>query len=318
MPRATSTPLFDGITSGTFDDPEFKEDAVREEVIAPMLRKLGYSPSGPNRIVRSRALVHPFVMIGSQKRRVNIVPDYLLLVDERVALVLDAKGPSEPLLDSHHAEQAYSYAIHPEVRAPLYALCNGRRLVVWDREHFNPILDLAFADFEREWGRIERALAPDSLLMPFKRDFLPDLGMSLLKSGFANMSVFWGEFPISMVAKASDELYSVSTSLKAHDLENGALTEYLVTIDFGAQMFDAFIDSLPPSSRSRIADGLARQPYRVAFDGGDVPLVAVAAELGATTQGVFEEFVPFMVTEFAVAMRDPEATATWLVERMRT
>ena len=38
------------------DDPDFKEDSVREEIILPLLKYLGYSASGQNRIVRSKSL----------------------------------------------------------------------------------------------------------------------------------------------------------------------------------------------------------------------------------------------------------------------
>lgn len=34
--------MIDNFDLSSLDDPEFKEDSVREEVIAPLLRKLGY------------------------------------------------------------------------------------------------------------------------------------------------------------------------------------------------------------------------------------------------------------------------------------
>ena len=68
--------MFEGFDFGVLDDPGFKEDAVREEIIAPIVRKLGYAPSGPQRVERSKALLHPFVMIGSKKQRITIVPDF--------------------------------------------------------------------------------------------------------------------------------------------------------------------------------------------------------------------------------------------------
>ena len=56
------------------DDPEFQEDSVREEIIAPILKLLGYSVTGENKIVRSRKLIHPFVNIGSKKIRLISFP----------------------------------------------------------------------------------------------------------------------------------------------------------------------------------------------------------------------------------------------------
>lgn len=80
---------------GVLDDPEFKEDAVREEIVAPLVRALGYEVSGPNRVVRGRRLEHPFVALGVSTHKVSIVPDYLLFVEDHPTWVLDAKAPGE-------------------------------------------------------------------------------------------------------------------------------------------------------------------------------------------------------------------------------
>jgi hypothetical protein len=71
------------------------------------------------------------VYIGSVKKPITIIPDYLLQRDGENAWILDAKGPAEDISSGRHVEQAYSYAIHKDVRVPLYALCNGRRLLVF-------------------------------------------------------------------------------------------------------------------------------------------------------------------------------------------
>ena len=135
--------MFEGFDFSALDDPGFKEDAVREEIIAPMLRRLGFAPTGERRVQRSQNLVHPYVMIGTRKHKVNIIPDYTFWLGTPPLLILDAKAPSESILQSEHFEQAYSYATHPEVRAAHFALCNGRRLVVYDVARFEPVIALA-------------------------------------------------------------------------------------------------------------------------------------------------------------------------------
>ncbi|WP_305462477.1 hypothetical protein [Photobacterium leiognathi] len=72
-------------------DIEFKEDSVREEIITPILKALGYSASKPNKIIKSRSLKHPFISIGSQRKKITCIPDYLLEVDGKLAWVLEAK-----------------------------------------------------------------------------------------------------------------------------------------------------------------------------------------------------------------------------------
>jgi type I site-specific restriction endonuclease len=118
--------MFASFDSSAFHDLTFKEDAVREEVIAPIIRRAGYRPTGSLRVQRSKPLTHPFVMIGSKKHPVSITPDYTLFYNDQPQLILEAKKPSEEIINSMHVEQAYSYAIHPEVRCQIYALCNGR------------------------------------------------------------------------------------------------------------------------------------------------------------------------------------------------
>src|SRR5688572_27291884 len=98
------------------DDPAFKEDAVREEIIAPILQKMGYRPSGRFRVQRSKSLSHPYVMLGSKRHPVKLIPDYTLYVDDKAVMVIDAKSPSDAIIRSTHVEQVYSYAMHPDIR----------------------------------------------------------------------------------------------------------------------------------------------------------------------------------------------------------
>jgi predicted type IV restriction endonuclease len=74
------------------DDPDFREDSVREVLIVPFLSALGFSEAPPNRIIRSRPLKHPFVYIGTVKKDVRIIPDYLLERDGELCWLLDAKA----------------------------------------------------------------------------------------------------------------------------------------------------------------------------------------------------------------------------------
>jgi DNA modification methylase len=139
------------------DDPDFKEDSVREALILPMLYRLGYRDA---QIVRSKTLNHPFLKIGSKKRPVQLVPDYLFKVEDHFAWVLDAKSPNQPILQSDHLEQIYSYAIHPEVRTKFFALCNGRAFALFRLDQEKPILYFELDDIEAHWDELETFLAP--------------------------------------------------------------------------------------------------------------------------------------------------------------
>ena len=90
--------MFSGFDPSLLSSPDFKEDFVREVIISPILTRLGYTPSGPDRIVRSKTLVHPFIYAGTRKVPVTLIPDYTLLGEGQPLCVLDAKNPSEDIL----------------------------------------------------------------------------------------------------------------------------------------------------------------------------------------------------------------------------
>jgi tRNA G10 N-methylase Trm11 len=141
------------------NSPDFKEDSVREVIILPILNKLGYTNKN---IVRSKTLQHPFLKIGSQKRPVNIIPDYLLKVENNYAWVLDAKNPEEDVRQGDNVEQIFSYSIHPEIRTKYFSLCNGREFIVFRQDTESPILYFQISDIKRYWEKLELLLSPSS------------------------------------------------------------------------------------------------------------------------------------------------------------
>ncbi|MEZ4525151.1 MAG: DNA methyltransferase [Desulfobacterales bacterium] len=157
----TGSTFFGEFDFQVLDSGEFKEDAVREELVNPIVKKLGYKAYGHNRIVYSKTLAHPFVKIGSQKREIKIVPDYLFEINGKYAWVLDAKAPGENILTGDHIEQVYSYAIHPDIRADIFALCNGREFAAYSKEKKEPLLFFQLSEIDKHWEEIEKILAPD-------------------------------------------------------------------------------------------------------------------------------------------------------------
>lgn len=117
-----------------FDDlnsPDFKEDSVRELLILPILNELGYGKSKDAKIHRSKSVTHSFVQTGSGRHPLRSVPDYLLEVEGKYAWVLDAKGPNEEIKSGDNRQQAFFYAIHPEINVPYYAPCNVKEFVLF-------------------------------------------------------------------------------------------------------------------------------------------------------------------------------------------
>lgn len=112
------------------------EAAVREEIIAPILRALHYDSNGDNDVRYGLSLRYPRKVLGRKNkasdRRIRGIADYLCRAGRRVPWIIEAK-PSEPITDDD-IEQAYSYAKHPEIRASYFCLCNGIEFRVYATE----------------------------------------------------------------------------------------------------------------------------------------------------------------------------------------
>lgn len=150
--------VFFNFNFNNLDSPDFKEDSVREILILPLLHNLGYENS---QIIRSKSLKHPFLKVGSKKRPINLVPDYLLKVKDTYAWVLDAKAPNQNIKTGDNVEQVYSYSIHPEIRTKFFALCNGRAFSLFRQDNSEPILYFELVDIASYWEDFKGYLSPN-------------------------------------------------------------------------------------------------------------------------------------------------------------
>jgi hypothetical protein len=281
--------MFNGFDASLFDDPDFKEDSVREEIVVPILRRLGYSASGPNKIVRSKGLLHPFVMIGSKKHPVYIIPDYLLHSDGRPGLVLDAKSPDAELVNSKHAEQAYSYAIHPDVRVRFYALCSGKRLVAYDIYGTGPIFDIEFSDFDRKWDVIKSVLDPKNVSFAFNQYLAPDFGVAVVNSGTDIGTQYIFQFTrMSQFCWIGGDLFTISVGMPVGGVY------HFVSIDADKSAFDKILQLTDRENRdeiySRLKPGkgvLSERPIYATLD----------TRIGQPTRGEHDTFIPFIVAD---------------------
>jgi hypothetical protein len=276
------------------DDPEFKEDSVREVIIAPMLARLGYRPSGPDRIVRSRTLTHPFIYAGTRQVPITLIPDYTLLCDEKPVCVLDAKRRTEDILSRKNVQQAYSYAIHPEIKCVDFALCNGRQLVVFNVDSAKPILVVSFEEFESRWSEIERFLAPRFLRNPVLRKFSPDLGLAFSRLGLAkHAKIVMMGMQLNLFGRINDELMTASANTLF------AEKEHCVSVDFHPRFLDIILSGLPPQLAAQFKSALNRAPYQAAAE----MVIELDAEmtLGDEVHNGDEQFVPLVIRKVMVS-----------------
>lgn len=280
--------MFSKITVDVFDDPNFKEDSVREVIIAPIINKLGYFPVGATKVIRSKSLKHPYIRVGVRNFPVTMIPDYTLLCDEKPVFVLDAKGPKEDVLKEEHIQQAYSYAVHPEVKCKEFGLCNGRQLAIFHVDQSDPALVLNFIEFENRWEDIEKYLSPKYLKNPALRKFAPDFGFKLKRLGATEDTdlVMLG-VRLNTFARVTDELFTASANCDFGDVP------HCVSYDFPKQRLREIVAGLPAQLGDMFCDALNRAPFQAAA--GLVIELDLTANLGEEIQGQLETFIPLMI-----------------------
>jgi 16S rRNA G966 N2-methylase RsmD len=76
--------------------------------------------------------------------------------------VLDAKAPTEIILNGDNVQQVYSYSMHPEVRTKFFALCNGKEFVLYRVDEEKPLLFFPLSEIEHYWEHLSTYLSPTS------------------------------------------------------------------------------------------------------------------------------------------------------------
>lgn len=197
-----------------FDDEaiaRMTEQDVREEIIAPIIYRLGYKFGEQNFVERERKLRHPFTQIGHKSARDVPVgaADYICGVDgRRGAFTVEAKRGNHPL-EKADIIQAHSYAAHFEVGARYFVLCNGKEFQVFETlgdSERSPKLSLSNNQIEKEFARIEAILSPASLRQDTLVRYKPKQPLAIgyqsrigIKNGWIRISNIdiWIDHPLS-------------------------------------------------------------------------------------------------------------------------
>ncbi|MCY9847851.1 type I restriction enzyme HsdR N-terminal domain-containing protein [Pectobacterium jejuense] len=285
--------MFDDFDFDLLNSNEFKEDSVREELILPIIKALGYKASGDNRVIRSKTLSHPFVSIGSQSRKISIVPDYVFLSNDRPYWILDAKAPNEKINKSMHVEQAYSYAIHPEIRAEMYALCNGNEFVLYSIRELNPILSFSLKDIENHWDKFFRILNPDVKANPALLNYAPDFGIHIRKMGLVKGGLFSAPaINTKFISRLSERSYTCTSTIPGD-------IDMAISLDFNKKTFKELLKILPLEQASKIRQALSQQPFYINFSEND-PDVKFGMTSNISNEihhNAEESYIPFIVKE---------------------
>lgn len=142
----------------------YSEADVREEIISPLLRILGYDESSYFSIDREK----PIRVLG---RRQFI--DYNLTLWAENFWLIEAKRPKGHAgrFSFEDLSQAVGYATHPDINAALVVLCDGRKIEVYDREVslVEPLLEVQKETLVRDINKVRALLSPWQIWLFEKR-----------------------------------------------------------------------------------------------------------------------------------------------------
>ena len=170
---------------------------VREDLVAPLLKQLGYARNTKHNLLREMPLRYPQSSIGRKKKSDPPLlgfADYVLEADGKVRWTVETKPP-EPI-KTDDIEQAFSYARHPEVNGQYFVLCNGIEFVIYQTAHAPasaPLLCLPVEELQEKFVQVAAILSPDALLRDFpsiRVDFAPPLAPGMRSIGKV-LKGFW-------------------------------------------------------------------------------------------------------------------------------
>jgi hypothetical protein len=152
------------------DFAQFNEMDVREEILAPLLRQLGYQAGTRNNIIREQSLRYPKAFIGRKNPQkdpgLRGKADYICEVDRKIRWTIEAKSPASKITKDE-IEQAYTYANHPEVRAVYFCICNGLEFQIYQTNRApgtEPLINVSYDKLNDSFDVIKNVLSPASIL----------------------------------------------------------------------------------------------------------------------------------------------------------
>ena len=301
--------LFKDFDFRALETPNYTEDSVRENIVNPILQKLGYGASGLHQIIPAKAVANPFVYLGSTQHRVTILPDYLLQVGGTNAFTLGVTAPSVNIHRGEVVEQAFAYAIHPEIRTFFYGLCNGRELCVYKWTRVEPVLAIPVADLHSRWEELARLLGPQALAKShLVEDFLPDFGLSYLKLGADRNAEFdFAGTEVNLVARVDENTFTLTSIIGGED------DAYLGSFNFPRDRYEEFLLCVPPIAQDKVRTAISEEPYFIVFTKEDNFELIIRARLGGGIHtNEDEQYFPLTVTGFEPVLGGEQMNASRL------
>ena len=148
---------------------QLNETDIREEIITPLLTELGYRSGTEYNIIREQSLRYPHSQLGRKNPKKDPLlrgkADYICEVVDGPRWTIEAKAPSVNIAIDD-IEQAYSYAIHPEVRATYFCVTNGKEFLFFKADQgpsAEPVFQTTYEELNESFTVINNFVGPKAL-----------------------------------------------------------------------------------------------------------------------------------------------------------
>lgn len=201
---------------GEKDFTDYNEQSIREEVIAPILRMLGYEKNSDYEVEREESYNanELFIKIGSHKRQKL---DYICNVRKNNFWLIEAKNGNEHDITQEQLEQAYFYSIHPKVNCRFFAVTNGWIFNLYDRDKFlsdgssdilTPVLSIKHSELADKFHILYSYLGASNIIFNIKSEcLLKEIEKTLSAEVYLKRLEYFENAVKNVIKKSEREVY---------------------------------------------------------------------------------------------------------------
>ena len=201
---------------GKKDFTNYKEQDIREEVIAPIVKLLGYEKNSDYEVEREESYKtnELFIKIGSRERQKL---DYLCNIRKNNFWLIEAKNGESKEISQEQLEQAYFYSIHPKVNCRYFAVTNGWLFNLYDRNKFlsddnsdifTPIFSIKHTELEPNFYKLYEYLGASNIIFNVKSEcLLKEIEKTLSAEVYLKRLEYFENSVKNVVKKSEREVY---------------------------------------------------------------------------------------------------------------
>lgn len=200
---------------GQKDFSNYSEADIREEVIAPILKMLGYEKNTDYEVEREESFAIKEMFLNVGRTRIDL--DYLCNIRKNNFWLIEAKNGKNKELIEEELQQAYLYSLHPKINCRYFAVTNGWVFNLYDRNKylkddnaniFEPVLSIKHAEFKDKFAALYHYLGASNVLFNVKEEvLLSEIEKTMSSEVYLNRLHYFETKVSNIIKKSKREVY---------------------------------------------------------------------------------------------------------------